>query len=60
MGIFHVLFKKFAANAYRLMNIWQLLTVNILFVMMMGLPIKIVARLVFRIKNVMVTPWFNI
>jgi hypothetical protein len=29
-------------------------------VMMMGLPIKIVARLVFRIKNVMVTPWFNI
>lgn len=60
MGIFHVLFKKLAANAYRLMNIWQYLIVNSLFVMMMGLPVKIIARLVFRIKYVMVTPWFNI
>lgn len=60
MGLFHVLFKKFAANAYRAMNIWQYLIVNSLFVIMMGLPVKIIARLLFRIKYVMVTPWFNI
>jgi hypothetical protein len=59
-GIFHVLFKKLAANAYRAMNIVQYLSVNILFVMMMGLPVKIILRLVFRVKYVMVTPWFNI
>ncbi|NOX58051.1 MAG: cytochrome C [Planctomycetes bacterium] len=59
-GIFHVLFKKFAANAYRAMNIWQYLTLVALFVTMLGLPAKIVARLLFRIKYIMVTPWFNI
>lgn len=59
-GLFHVLFKKFAANAYRLMNIYQYATVMLLFVMMMGLPAKIIARLVFRIKYVMVSPFFNI
>jgi hypothetical protein len=25
-----------------------------------GLPIKMIARLVFRIKYVWVTPWFNV
>ncbi|GJM25427.1 MAG: hypothetical protein DHS20C16_18420 [Phycisphaerae bacterium] len=59
-GIFHVLFKKFAANAYRVMNIWQYLTLVALFVTMLGLPAKMIARLAFRIKYVMVTPWFNI
>ncbi|MCB9849380.1 MAG: cytochrome C [Phycisphaerales bacterium] len=60
MAAFHVLFKKFANNAYRAMNIVQLLIVNSLFVMMMGMPVKIIARLAFRIKYVWVTPWFNI
>lgn len=59
-GIFHVLFKKFAANAYRLMNIWQYATLVGLFIMMAAMPVKIILRLVFRIKYVWVTPWFNI
>lgn len=59
-GLFHVLFKKFAANAYRKMNIWQYGTLVALFVIQLGLPAKIIARLGFRIKYVMVTPWFNI
>jgi len=59
-GVFHVLFKKYAANAYRLMNIWQYATLVGLFVMMAAMPIKIILRLVFRIKYVWVTPWFNI
>jgi hypothetical protein len=29
-------------------------------VIMMSLPAKMIARLVFRIKYVWVTPWFNI
>ncbi|HNO79711.1 MAG TPA: cytochrome C [Phycisphaerae bacterium] len=59
-GLFHWLFKKFAANAYRAMNIWQYLTLVFLFVTMLSLPAKIIARLLFRIKYIMVTPWFNI
>lgn len=59
-GVFHVLFKKYAANAYRLMNIWQYATLVGLFIMMAAMPIKIILRLVFRIKYVWVTPWFNI
>lgn len=59
-GLFHVLFTKYAANAYRLMNIWQYATLVGLFVMMAAMPIKIILRLVFRIKYVWVTPWFNI
>jgi hypothetical protein len=29
-------------------------------VIMLSLPVKILARLMFRIKYVWVTPWFNI
>ena len=34
--------------------------VAFLFLTMMSLPIKIILRLAFNIKNVLVTPWFNI
>ncbi|MEE8300583.1 MAG: hypothetical protein V3R28_04700 [Desulfatiglandales bacterium] len=36
------------------------LTVVILWLMMLGLPIKIFLRLLFHIKYIWVTPWFNI
>lgn len=58
--LFHVLFKKYAANAYRAMDIWQYMTLVALFLMMLAMPVKIILRLVFRIKYVWVTPWFNI
>jgi hypothetical protein len=34
--------------------------VAFLFLTMMSLPIKVILRLAFNIKNVWVTPWFNI
>ena len=58
--IFHKLFKRYAANAYRAMNIWQYLVLMGLVLMMAAMPIKILIRHLFRIKYVWVTPWFNI
>jgi hypothetical protein len=34
--------------------------VAFLFLTMMSLPIKVILRLAFNVKNVWVTPWFNI
>jgi len=42
------------------MSLLQYLTMQFLIITMLALPAKIVARLVFRIKYIMVTPWFNI
>jgi hypothetical protein len=42
------------------MTLLQYLTMQILLITMLSLPAKIIARLVFRIKYVWVTPWFNI
>ncbi|MBI2822318.1 MAG: cytochrome C [Acidobacteria bacterium] len=47
-------------KSYDQMNIFQILTVELLIILMMSLPLKIAARLLFRIKYVWVTPWFNI
>lgn len=42
------------------MNFFQIMTVQLLLVMMMALPLKVLLRLLLRIKYVWVTPWFNI
>jgi len=42
------------------MTLLQYLTMQILLISMVGLPAKMALRLLFRIKNVWVTPWFNI
>jgi hypothetical protein len=47
-------------KSFERMNFYQIVTVQLLLVMMMGLPLKILLRLLFRIKYVWVTPWFNI
>jgi hypothetical protein len=51
---------EFNRKIYQRMNLLQYLTLQLFLVLMLSLPIKILARLVFRIKNVWVTPWFNI
>jgi hypothetical protein len=38
----------------------QYVTLQILMIVMLSLPAKIIARLLFRIKYVWVTPWFNV
>ncbi|MCI0402121.1 MAG: cytochrome C [Acidobacteria bacterium] len=38
----------------------QYLTIQFFFITMMGLPVKMLARLLFRIKYIWVTPWFTV
>lgn len=45
---------------YRRMGLIQILTLQVLLILMLSLPVKMVLRLLFRIKYVWVTPWFNI
>jgi hypothetical protein len=54
------LLKKHAAEMVKALHPVQLHITAALTVMMFGLPLKIAARLMFNIKYVCVTPWFNI
>jgi len=58
----HKLFtwNEFNRKIYNRMSLIQYLLLQFFLVTMMLLPAKMVARLVFRIKYVWVTPWFNI
>ena len=51
---------EFSRKILNRMTAVQYLTMIVLLVTMISLPAKIVARLLFRIKYVWVTPWFNI
>lgn len=42
------------------MTLTQYVMMQTLLIVMLSLPVKIVARLLFRIKYVLVTPWFNV
>jgi len=58
----HKLFvwNDFNRKIFQQMTLVQYLTLQTFLLVMWALPIKIILRLVFRIKYVMVTPWFNI
>ena len=58
----HKLFtwNAFNRKIYNRMSLIQYLLLQFFLVTMMLLPAKMVARLIFRIKYVWVTPWFNI
>ena len=51
---------EFSRRIYRRMTLMQIVILHSLLVLMLSLPVKMVLRLVFRIKYVWVTPWFNI
>ncbi|MFQ5695914.1 MAG: cytochrome C, partial [Terriglobia bacterium] len=51
---------EFTRKIHRRMSLLQYLTIQFFFITMLGLPVKIFLRLVFRIKYVWVTPWFNV
>jgi len=55
-----IVWNNFNQKIYEKMTLVQYLTLQALLLIMVALPIKIVLRLLFRIKYVMVTPWFNI
>ena len=60
--VVHKLFtlNKFNRRIYDRMTLIQYVTLQFFLVSMMLLPAKILARLLFRIKYVWITPWFNI
>ena len=45
---------------YARMSVLQYVTMQVFLIIMLSLPVKILLRLLFRIKYVWVTPWFNI
>ncbi len=59
-AVFHVLFKKYKAREYANMNLIQYGMMHVFMISMVALPVKILLRLLFRIKYVWVTPWFNV
>jgi hypothetical protein len=42
------------------MSLLQYSVMQVFMILMMLLPVKMLLRLVFRIKYVWITPWFNI
>ena len=51
---------EFTRKIYRRMSLLQYLTIQFFAITMLGLPVKMLLRLLFRIKYVWVTPWFNV
>ncbi len=58
--LFHVFFKRFNPKNYQRMSFLQYNVLMIFMLLMLALPIKMLARLLFNIKYVWVTPWFNV
>ncbi len=50
----------FARKIFKRMSLLQIATMQLFLIIMLSLPIKMIARLLFRIKYVWVTPWFNV
>jgi len=50
------LFKDF----FKKLGVLRYITTMVLFLIMVGIPIKIALRLVFSIKYAIITPWFKI
>ena len=61
-GVFHWLITSndFSRKVYKRMSLVQYATLQFFMISMMLLPLKIVLRLVFTLKYILVTPWLNI
>ncbi len=55
-----VLWNEFNRKIYKRMTLLQYLTLQFFMLTMLALPVKMILRQAFRIKYVLVTPWFNI
>ena len=49
-----------ARKIFKRMSLLQIVTMQVFLIIMLSLPLKIIARLLFRIKYIWVTPWFNV
>lgn len=50
----------FNQKIFKRMSLLQYSVMQVFLIVMLSLPIKMIARLLFRIKYVWVTPWFNV
>ena len=55
-----VVWNEFNRKIYARMTLLQYLTLQLFMLTMLALPVKIILRQAFRIKYILVTPWFNI
>jgi hypothetical protein len=55
-----IVWTPFNLKMYRRMSLLQYITLQVFLIVMLALPVKMILRLVFRVKYVWVTPWFNI
>ena len=60
MTVPYILMKTKNSQMLEKLGIIRYSIVAFLFVSMLGLPIKMVLKLVFHLKYIWVTPWFNI
>src|SRR6185295_11250331 len=51
---------EFNRKIHQRMSLLQYGTMQLLLILMLSLPAKMLAKLVFRIKYIWITPWFNI
>jgi len=60
--LFHKLitWTPFNRKIYKRMSVLQYVVMQTFLIIMLALPVKILIRLLFRIKYIWVTPWFNI
>jgi len=56
----HAFFRRNNAKDYKRMSLLQYSILMTFFLTMIGLPIKMLLRLLFHIKYVWITPWFNV
>ncbi len=52
--------KGFNRRIYQRMTLLQYLSLQFFMITMILLPVKMIARLLFRVKYIWITPWFNI
>src|SRR5207245_10743687 len=58
--IFHALFRRYNPKDYQRMSLLQYSIMQFFILTMVALPIKMLLVLVFGIKYVWITPWFNV
>jgi hypothetical protein len=58
--IVHALFRRYNPKDYQRMSLLQYSIVMIFLLTMVALPAKMMLRLMWHIKYVWITPWFNI
>jgi hypothetical protein len=56
----HALYRRYNAKNYQRKSLLQYSILMVFFLTMIALPIKMMLRLMFHIKYVWITPWFNV